>query len=334
MLGTAALVAAVLGLTAPDAAAFGRKKAKPAADCGGPGPACYADQVVTTYKPVWKCKKVEVDCVEHRWVEEPYKYKVCKVIETKVPCQYTTYEWRQVKDTVKVCKCEWKERPEPYTTYEPQYTKTKVKKIVYDTVCVPTEVPVPVSAPACDDGGKRRGLFARLCGRKKADCAAPCPPPCGDGCGPATQIVMKPTRVPREVECEEVVCKMVPKPGVRNVKYLDCKWVDQEVLVWKCVPVVKDGFKTVCTPTWVDCDGVRKVCKPFQVKKWVDQPYCEWVKCDTVVKVPVPCGSGPAAGCGGCGTPAPVAVAADCGSGGKKRGGLFARLCGKKDDCN
>ena len=266
-----------------------------AGDCGGCGPAPCGDHVVVTYKPVWKCKKVEVDCVEYKWVDEPYKYKVCKIVETKVPCKYTTYEWQKVKDTVKVCKTEWKERTEPCTTYVPEHHKVTVKKVVCDTVCVPTEVPA--------GGGKKKGLFGRLCG-KKDDCADPC----------GTVVVLKPTVVRREVECEEVVCKWVPKPGTRVVKYCETTWVDQEVWVSKCVPVVHDGFKTVCTPTWVDCDGVRKVCKPHHVKKWVDQPYCEMVKCETVVP------------CGGCG---PVPVAADCGSGGKKRGGLFARLCGK-----
>lgn len=382
MLGAAALGAAVLGLAAPDAAAFGRKKkadcggcpepvavAAPAADCGPAGAVAYVDQVVTSYKPEWKTKKVEVECVEYKWVEEKAKQKVCEYVarkdkvkvcelkESKEPYKYTVHEWQPVKDKVKVCETEWKEKEEKYSWYEPVYTKQKVKKTVYDTVCVPTEVTVPVAAAApCEDGGrKRKGLFGRLCGKKKKDdcaapCPAPCPTPCGDGCGEpcgpthVTHVVMKPTRVAREVEAEETVCTHVKKDGVRKVKYCEAKWVEKEVTVQKCVPVVKEGVKVVHTPTWVEKevdvkvptwvekDVMVKVCKAFPTKKTVEQKYCEMVKVETVVKVPVHTPA-PAADCGGC---APAPVAADCSDcGKKKRGGLFGRLCGKKKkDCD
>lgn len=317
--GAAALVAAVVGLTAQDAAAFGRKKK---ADCGTTGGAvsadcggavAYVDQVVTTYKPVWKTKPVKTEVCEYRWVDEPCTVKVCEIKEDKVPCTYTVHEWQQVPDVQKVCKAEWKERKEDCVTYERQYVKQPVKRVVYDTVCVPTEVTVPVSAPACD-GGKRKGLFARLCGKKSCDDPCPAPP----ACEYVTHTVMKTTLVPRTVDSEEVVCKLVPKPGFRMVKYCEYTWVDVPVKVWKCVPVVKNGHKIVHTPHWVEKPGTKKVCKKFCTEKVIDQPYCELVKCETVVKVPVrvPCatdcgptypvgagmsgGCGSAAACGGC----------------------------------
>lgn len=386
MLAAAALGAvALMAATPAESWAFGGKRKK-AADCGGCpeavavahapaadcGPAAapavaYADQVVVSYKPEWKKKQVEVNATEYKWVDEEYTYKACEYVskkekvkvcehkETKEAYKYTVNEWQQVKDKVKVCETEWKEKEEKYSYYEPAYTKQKVKKTVYETVCVPTEVTVPVSAPApapCEDGGKRKGLFARLCAKKKKDdCAAPCPAPapcptgCDAPCGPAvvTQVVMKATRVAKEVEVEETVCTMVKKEGVRKVKYAEPKWVEKEVTVSKCMPVVKEGTRTVLTPTWVEKEvdvkvptwvekkGTHKVCKAFPVKKMVEQAYCEMVKVETVVKVPVSAPApAPAADCGGC---APAAVAADCGSA-RKRGGLFSRLCGKKDKCD
>lgn len=343
--GAAALVAAVLGLTAQDAAAFGRKRkadcgttggaavAACGTDCGAAGAVSYVDQVVTTYKPEWKTKKVDVDTVEYKWVDESYKYKVCEyvikkdkakvceLVRSEEKVKYTVHEWKQVTEKVKVCEPEWKEKKEDYTYYEPKYTTAKVKRTVYETVCVPTEVTVPVVAHAAPaPAPKRKGLFARLC-KKKDDCADPCPPapacpaPCGDACGapcaPAvmTKVVMTPTRVAREVEVDQTTCTMVEMKGSRTVKYCEPKWVDKDVTVWKCVAVQKDGVKVVHTPTWVEKDvevkvptwvekdGVRKVCKAFPVKKTVDHHYCELVKVQTTVKVPVYT-PGPAAGCG------------------------------------
>lgn len=359
--GAAALVVAVVAVSAQDAAAFGRKKksdcgttggtmavsAGCAADCGAGagGSVAYIDQVVTTYKPEWKTKKVEVDAVEHKWVDEAYKYKVCEYVAKKEKvkvCEsvrseekvkYTVNEWQQVKEKVKVCEPEWKEKQEDYTYYAPEYTTAKVKKTVYETVCVPTEVTVPVVAHAApaSETPKRKGLFARLCG-KKNDCPAPCPPAptcptdCADACAPAvvTKTVLTPTRVAKEVEVEETTCKLVAKKGTRAVRYCEPKWTEKEVIVPKCVAVQKDGVRVVYTPTWVEKevevkvptwvekDGTRKVCKAFPVKKTIDQAYCELVKTETTVKVPVYT-PGPAAGCGssatgmsgGCGTAAP-----------------------------
>jgi hypothetical protein len=76
-----------------------------------------------------------------------------------------------------------------------------------------------------------------------------------------------------------------------------------------CVPTWEDKVVDVCTYRSVQKDGVRKVCQPYHVKKLVDQRYCEMVKYETTVKVPVctpvPCASpcapsGMGGGCGGC----------------------------------
>jgi len=49
----------------------------------------------------------------------------------------------------------------------------------------------PCAAPACDPCAKkkREGLFSRLCGKKKNDCAPACATPACSPCGAATVVV-------------------------------------------------------------------------------------------------------------------------------------------------
>lgn len=328
LLGAAVLVAAVLAVCAQEASAFGKRASYAAPSCVTSGGACcgsytvsYVDQKVTVCTPVWKTRKVDVEVVEHVWVDTPYKYtvcvpvmkkekvKVCETTQVKQPYTYTVYTPVHVNEKVKVCTHTWVTKDQPYSWMEPVYVKSKQKRLVCEVVCVPTTVSYTVTPPApC-------GWVSRCCGH-----AAPCPPPCPQV---VTCTVMKPTTVTKEVEVEVVNCTYVRKEGVRKVNVCVPVWVDKDVVVCKSVPVQKEGFRIVCVPvwveklvdvcshTWVEKEGVAKVCKPVTVKKTVEQSYCELVKTETVVKVPVavPCPTpcvayaptcGMTGGCGGC----------------------------------
>jgi hypothetical protein len=346
LFGAAALLAAV-ALTSPDASGFGRRSAGCDSTCASAAGACnsavtveYVDQKVTGCKAVWKTRKVDVVCVEHRMVQEPYRYidrepvytkvlkKVCQMVPVQQEYTCTVSERFPVKQMVRVCERRPVTVQVPYCYREPIMTRTKAKKLICETVCVPVQVAcAPPAPPSCNDGcgPQRRGLFARLCGKHNADCGepcAPCPTPCGPPCPPVVKTVMQKKVVTREVEVDVVCCNWVRKEGVRPAIQWVPEWVEREVTVWCTRPALKKAFKTVWVPTWVEkevsvCtfrpverEGVRSVCRPFEVKKTIDQPYCEMVPFETIVKVPVckpaPCASpcaptGIGGGCGGCG---------------------------------
>src|SRR5688500_2504034 len=94
-LSVAVLGAAVALLAIQDASAFGGRKKGASCDTGcstGCDTACtvtYVDQKVTAYKAEWKTRKVEVDVVDYKMVDQKYKYWVCEPVTTK--------------STVKVC---------------------------------------------------------------------------------------------------------------------------------------------------------------------------------------------------------------------------------------
>ena len=289
----------------------------------------YVDKVVVCYKPEWKTKKVEVSVTEYKMEPEKFMYKVCvpvmkkekvKVCETKMatePYKYTVMETLYVKDKVKVCESVWSEKEVPYSWYECVPVHTKQKRTVYETICVPTVVThtvtvptcAPVCAPACAPAHVRHGLFSRLCCKKPAPCPAPCATPCEAPCPPpcetkvVSHTVMVPKTTSKEIEVDICTYTQVKKDGVKKVKICTPVWVEKEVTVAKCVPAEKTGTRTVCVPvwvekeidvcttTWADKEGVRHVCKPYVVKKWVEHKWCEMVKVETVVKVPVmvPC---------------------------------------------
>lgn len=320
-LGTAAIAAALVVMI-QDASAFGKRNR----GCDAPSctPACatsvaYVDQKVTCYKTEWKTKKVEMDVVENKWVDQKFKYtvcvptqvkekvKVCELVQTKQAYKYTVNKIVAVKEKVKVCQNVWTEKEEKYTYMEPVWGKTKVMKTVCETVCVPTQV--ACAAPSCDSG--RKGLFGRLCHKPSCD---PCPTACADPCAPVMKTVMVRQVVSKQVEVEVATCTMVKKDGSRKVKVCTPTWVEQEVTVNKCVPTEMTGERIVCTPTWVEREvtvtkmvptekeGTQKVCVPTTTKKTVDVSYCERVAYETTIKVAVPC----AAPAPACCTPAPA----------------------------
>ncbi len=347
LLGAAALMAG-LAVTVQDASGFGRRSAGCDTPCAAVGGACgsastvqYVDQKVTGYQAVWKTRKVDVVCIEHRSVQEPYKYidrepvytktmaKVCRMVPVQQEYTCLISERYPVKQLARVCVRKPVTVQEPFTYREPVYTKSRVKKLICETVCVPVQVtcpppapPCPVSACADDCGTERRGLFARLCGKHRYECSEPCPPcptPCAPPAPPVVKTIIQHKVITLEVEVDVVTCSFVLKHGVRPVTKWVPEWVEREVTVWHTRPAEKKGFKTVWVPTWVEkevtvCnfrpverEGVRTVCKPFEVKKTIEQPYCEMVPFETVVKVPVcvpaPCPSpcAPAGISGGCG---------------------------------
>ena len=237
-------------------------------------------------QPIWKTKQVEVICHEHIWVEEPFKYticvptlvkqkvKCCEVVATPVPYKYWCCELVKVKETVKCREYVWTEVDEPYTWCEPVISIVKQKKLICETVCVPYCIPcfVPYS-------------------------------PCGNPC--QNSVVMKPTVITREIECDVTICTSVLRHGVRKCKVCTPIIVEREIECCKYVQVEKEGIKIVYVPVVVekeiDCyisvpiekDGIRKVCRTVTVKKIVDQPYCDWVVCSTPCPdyCPTPCPS-------------------------------------------
>ncbi len=337
-LGTAAAVAALLVIT-QDASAFGKRKRgcdAPSCDTACAAPACdtpcasavsYVDQQVTCYKTEWKTKKVDVDVCEAKWVDVEYKYtvcepvvtkqtvKVCEMVQTKQQYKYMVNTTVADKVKVKVCQNTWTEQDQKYTYCEPVWGKTKVMRTVCETVCVPTQVACAPPAPACDSGcgssAKRKGLFSRLCHKPSCDdpCPAPCPTACAAPCEPCVQTVMVRQVVQKQVECEVATCTMVQKEGVRKVRVCTPTWVEQDSVVYRCVPVEQVGERMVCTPTWVDREvpvtrmvpvekvGTRRVCQPVMVKKSMDVSYCERVPYTTTIRVPV------AAPCAPCAAP-------------------------------
>jgi len=305
VLALAVFGAAVLLVDSGDAQAFGKRSSGCNSGMSGCATSCapsytvtYVDQVIDVQQPVWKTRKVDSVVVEYKEVKEPFTYwvntpvktkqkvKVCQLVETKVPFDYVVNEMVQVKDKAKVCQVTWADRDVPYSYMEPVVTKTPTRRTVYDTVCVPTPVTctVPVYVPTC--GG---------CGG------------CYTGCTvcytTVTRTVMKPTLVPRDIMVDVYSCTYVERKGVNKVKVPVETWVDQDVMVWKCVPKPMKGERIVCTPTWVDQDvdvwtcqpveqkGERLVCRRFETPTKIDQPYCEWVPGKATVKVPVlvPC---------------------------------------------
>ena len=267
--------------------------------------------------PVTTKSKVKV--CEFKQVNEPYKYTVMAPIEVKEKVKVCEHVWTT------------KDEPYSWYECVPVHAKQKrtiCETICVPTV-VTHVVPMPSCAtPTC---GKKIGLFGRLCHKSAHTCDTPCPTPCPTPCETQTvcTTVMKPTVVTKEIEVDVVTYSQIKKDGVRKVQVCTPVWTEKEVTVWKCVPVQKDGVRVVCVPTWVEkevdvcstawvekdgarvvcvptwvekevdvCstawvekDGVRHVCKPFKVKKWVDHSWCETVKFETTVKVPVmvPC---------------------------------------------
>jgi len=310
-LGTAAAAAALLVMT-QDASAFGKKRGR---GCDAPScePACaaaapcatavsYVDQQVTCYKTEWKTKKVDVDVVEHNWVDQKYKYtvcvptatkekvkvtecvatqqkytytvnetvavkekvKVCELVASKQAFKYTVNEVVAVKEKVKVCETKWTEQEQKYTYHEPVYGKTTVMRTVCETVCVPTQVACAPPAPSCDSGG-RKGLFSRLCKKPSCDpCPTACASPCADACAPCTKTVMVRQVISKQVPVEVTTCTMVAKEGTRKVNVATPVWTEREVTVHRCVPVEKAGERVVHTPTWVEREVVVHRCVPAQ----------------------------------------------------------------------
>lgn len=307
------LVAAVLGaamvvtVASPEASAFGGRTRGCSAPCA---PACYpgggydhcgynvtwVEQKVTGHKAEWKTRKVDVVVIENKMVEQPYTYwvpqpvmtkqkaKVCQIVTSEQPYTYYVNQMTPVKEKARVCQVTWQSQEVPYTWHEPVQTKTQVKRTIYDCQWVPTVVTCTVP---CYTGG-----YSSHC------CGWGCGSPCVSYTTVAT-TVMRPVHTPRDVMVDVWTCSYVERKGTRVVSVPVQNWVEQDVVVWKCVPTPVQGMRTVCTPTWVDRDvdvctwqnveqkGTRWVCQPYETKRTIDQPYCEWVQYDTVVKVPV-----------------------------------------------
>lgn len=348
---------AAMWLAAPQTATAGHggRRGGMSGDCGGCGTSytvSYVDKKVTAYKCETETKDVKV--IVNEWVDskEDYKYTVCEPVITKQKVtvqqmqtkqeayKYTVMEPTQVKQMVKVCEWNLVTKDVEVTTYDCVPVVTKQKRIVCETVCVPVTVTKTITPPAPDCGGGRgHGLFSRLCHKKKDDCADPCPAP-----APCPQTitctVMQKQLVKKEIEVDVTTYTRVPKKSMQKVTTRVPNWVEKEVLVNKCVPVQKDGMRTVCfyvpvekevdvcTTKMTEKTGTRTVRKCVPVEKTVKQTFNKMVPYETTVKVPVytpvvqpaptpaPCATP-------CATPSPCASTGMSGG----HGGLFKRCC-------
>ena len=143
----------------------------------------------------------------------------------------------------------------------------------------------------------------------------------------------------KEIEVDVTTYTRVPGKTVQKVTSRVPNWIEKEVLVNKCVPVQKDGTRTVCfyVPVEKEVDvrstkmtektGTRVVRKCVPVEKTVKQTFNKMVPYETTVKVPVytPAPAPTPAPCPTpCATPSPCA---STGMSGGHGGGLFKRCC-------
>jgi hypothetical protein len=290
--------------------------------CAPAGHWAYVDKEVTCHKAEWVTKDVDVWVNELKPKTEKYKYWVC--VPTTVKEKVTVCEWRHVQQPfkytvletvsepakVKVCKPKWVSHEVPYTWKE-CVTKTKPgKQTVWDCVLEPKtvtcSVPVykTVSVPACPPcGGCWHGCGAP-CGAVAYACQTVCE------MVPHTYTVHEKKLVSREIDVTVCYHEWVEHSGKRTVHQCVHEWVDVDTVVHKCVPVEKDGVRTVCQPVHVqkeidvcrpqlvEKDGERTVYECVSVKKTVKQSHCVQVPYTTVVKVPVWCPAPVVAACG------------------------------------
>lgn len=349
------LVVAVMGVamfaTTREAAAFGKKRggdcatpcATAAAPCAPQYTVSYVEKKVTAYKQEMKTKDVKV--MVNEWVDtkETFKYIVAEpvVVKQKVTVhemktkeetyKYQAMEWATVKEKVKVCEYKKVEKEVDVVTCEMVPVQTMVKKTVCETVCVPVTVTKVVYPKP-----ERKGLFARCCNK---GCDDPCPP-CPQT---VTCTVMQKQTISKVIEVPCTTYNRVEKKSKQKVTTMEPVWVEKDVDVKKCVPVQKEGKRTVCYTVPVEkeidvrtCKNVEKtdtriVKKCVQVEKVVKQTYCENVPYETTVKVPVytPVATPAPAPCATpCETPCASAPATACG-GGRTRGKLLGGCCGR-----
>lgn len=298
------LSAVTLALNLPaTASAFGSRTAA----CATPCPVSYVEQKVTAYKCETETKDVKVIVHEWRDVREEYKYTVCEPVMTKQKIKvleprtkeetykYTVMERQYVKEKVKVCEMKPVIKEIEVVTYECVPVKTKQKRLVCETVYVPTTVEVVVKPCGC--------CILAWC-RKADPCDVPCPQT-------VQCTVMKKQRVTREVEVEVTTLQRIAKTEKRKVTVCEPQWVEKEVTVCKCVPIQKEGKRKVCyyetvekemdvcTHKLVEKTGVRTVKKCVPVEKVVKQTFVKWVPYETTVKVPVYSCPAPAPCCKG-----------------------------------
>ncbi|MCS7021744.1 MAG: hypothetical protein NZ703_06830 [Gemmataceae bacterium] len=293
--------------SSPPASAFGGRSAS----CAPPCPVTYVEQKVTAYKCETETKEVKVIVHEWRDVREEYKYMACEpvIVKQKVKVReprikeetykYTVLEPQYVKEKVKVCELKPVTKEMEVVTYECRPVKSKEKRVVHETVCVPTTVEVVVVP---------RGRCGLVCCRKKDPCAPPCPQT-------VQCTVMRHQVVAKEVEVEVTRMQQVARTERRKVTVHEPQWVEKEVTVCKHVPVHKEGKRQVCyyetvekeidvhTHKLVEKTGVRVVKKCVPVEKTVKQTFTRLVPYETTAHVPVyapcaaPCVKGIKGGC-------------------------------------
>jgi hypothetical protein len=331
-----AVLAAVMGLSTADAYGFGKKKKD---DCGAPcgitagyatgyGAPCattvtYVDQKVTVnelvkakeeykyWERVAETKKEKVTVKEVKTKEESYKYSVNELVT--------------VKEKVKVADHKAVVKEVDVVTYDWKPTVTKQKRTVCEWVTVPVTVtctiPAPVYAPA---GEEKKGLFGRLCGKKKHnDCAPPCPTACETPCPQVvTRTVLQRQAITKEVEVDVTTYVKIEKKDKVKVTTHELVWVEKEVAVQKYVPAEKEGKRTV--QYWVDVQKEIDVTTYKPVEKTGTREVWKCVPVEKVVKVAV---HTPIAAPAPCDSPcAPVATPCTTTTSG---GGLFKKHCCK-----
>jgi len=315
--------------------------------CSAPAAPTFTTQTVTKYKTEYKTTKQKVTVNTTQWVDQPYEW-------TEVVCTPVT-----TKQKVTVNQVTWVDQPYDYIVCKPVTTMQKQNRTY--TVCVPTTVTVnetftrmvavpctatvggvtvgcgvaeaPACASSCDSDCGRKGLFARLCGKKKkggcdSSCGSTAVAACGApaACAPAVSYQ----------------CVTETRPVTRTVMTYQTKTDVVEVPVTTITQEKQTGMRKVCqvTPVTRDVDvttmqrsnvvrkGTHKVCQVVPVTKEVDVTECVVTPYTETIQVPVAMGYGAVAGgCGGgCDT---VYATASCDSDCGKKRGLFGRLCKK-----